>query len=229
MCCISSRIKSLFRIFWRYITMKKYLLIILLLSVICSAKAQVIKHHDYTVYFDASIMAPDSTSYDLTPDQVNCAKTKRVDKFAIDPLLPDGPKPSDFKNTTKIDSLQIDKGHTFSYDSSQCSPIDRTECFYVSGMYAQYHGYNNGDWKEFEAEERRLAGIGTIHVINGYIGIQGHLAAGEIIPTYMYKAIYHNGIWDVYIAPNRPWVHGHPISLWKRSIAELDAKAGLKL
>lgn len=206
----------------------KYLLILLCLSA-GVAGAQTIHHHDYVIYYNAKIKAPDSTSFNLTPSQVSCASVKRIDKFASDPMLANGPKPSDFANTTKVDSLQIDKGHTFSYNSSHCSPVDRIECFYVDGMYAQYHGFNNGDWKEFEEYEQQLAAKQTIHVINGYIGIQGYLKAGEIIPAYMYKAIYHDGAYEVFIAPNRPWVHGHKISLWKRSVKELDAKTGLKL
>lgn len=190
----------------------------------------IIKHNGYVIYYNPSIMAPDSTSFTLTKADVNCGTVVRKDEFAADPLLKDGPKPSDFINPTKQpDSLQIDKGHTRSFKSSACNPINYKECFFVSGMYAQFHGFNNGDWKEFEEREQLLANTYTVHVINGYIGVQGHLKAGEIIPTYMYKAIYYNGLWEVYIAPNRPWVHGHPISKWKRTLTELNSKTGLKL
>lgn len=209
---------------------KKLLPIVLVFMAFgANAQQQVIKHHSYTIYYNPAIKAPDSTSFDLSPSQVSCASVKRIDKFAPDPLLKNGPKVSDFKNTTKIDSLQIDKGHTFSYNSSHCSPIDRVECFYVDGMYAQYHGYNNGDWKEFEEYEQSLATKQTIHVINGYIGIQGRLEAGEIIPAYMYKAIYHDGAYEVFIAPNRPWVHGHNIAVWKRNVTDLNKLTGLRL
>jgi len=212
--------------------MKKHLLLLAACGMLyaSNANAQTIKHNSYTIYYNPAIKAPDSTSFDLTPEMVSCPSVKRVDAFKADPLLTTGPKPSDFANPAgQPDSLQIDKGHTFSYNSSHCSPINRTECFYVSGMYAQYHGFNNGDWKEFEVEEQRLAALGKIHVINGYIGIQGHLAKGEIIPAYMYKAIYSQGHWIVYIAPNRPWVHGHQINIWLRTAAYLDSKTGLKL
>lgn len=210
--------------------MKRLIVVLFMFFSGCApALCQMIKHNGYIIYYDAKIKAPDSTSFTLTPAMVNCSPIARKDEFASDPLLKDGPKPADFKNTTKVDSLQIDKGHTFSFKSSSCNPVNRKECFLVSGMYAQFHGFNNGDWKEFEEYEQTLAKTKTIHVINGYIGIQGHLTAGEIIPAYMYKAIYHDKIWEVYIAPNRPWVHGHKISIWKRTVAELDAKTGLKL
>ncbi len=206
-------------------------LLMTLLVIAGNSFGQTVKHNGYVIYYNAKNKAPDSTSYTLTKIDVNCGTVKRVDKFATDPLLPNGPKPSDFANPPKQpDSLQIDKGHTRSFKSSACNPINYKECFYVSGMYAQYHNFNNGDWKEFEEYEQKLALTQTIHVVNGYIGVQGHLKAGEIIPSYMYKAIYHSGIWDVYIAPNRPWVHGHDINkVWKRTVAELNAKTGLKL
>ncbi len=211
--------------------MKKLFILLIFLSLFGQITiCQTIKHHAYIIYFNAKIKAPDSTSFNLTPSQIGCQSVKRIDKFAPDPLLKNGPKPSDFANPkNQPDSLQIDKGHTFSHNSAHCSPIDRVECFLVDGMYAQYHGFNNGDWKEFEEYEQSLASKQIIHVINGYIGIQGHLPAGEIIPAYMYKAIYHNGAWEIFCAPNRPWVHGHKITIWHKTTQWLDAKTGLKL
>lgn len=214
----------------------KKILTLLLAFIGCNfAFCQTIVHHDYKIYYNPKIKAPDSTSFNLSPSDVNCGTVTRIDMFASDPLLANGPKPGDFKNPpNQPDSLQIDKGHTRSFKSSACNPTDRRECFYVSGMYAQYHGFNNGDWKEFEEYEQKLALTENIHVINGYIGIQGYLQAGEIIPTYMYKAISHispkgNEIWDIFIAPNRPWVHGHNIDIWRSTIGELNAKTGLQL
>lgn len=194
------------------------------------AFGQTIHKHGYTIYYNPKIKAPDSTSFDLSPIDVSCPPIPRKDAFAADPELSNGPKPSDFANPKgQPDSLQVDKGHTYSFDSSHCNPLNKHDCWYVDGMYVQFHGYNNGDWKEFEAYERLLAGRGKIHVINGYIGIQGHLKAGEIIPTYMYKAIYHNGAWEVFCAPNRPWAHGHNINIWHVTTAWLDKQTGLKL
>jgi len=207
--------------------MKKLTLLLLFLSSV--AMGQTVKHNGYVIYYNAKIKAPDSTSFTLTPANVSCGAMKRKDTFHSDPLLPNGPQVADFANPKQPDSLQIDKGHTFSFKSASCNPINYKECFYVSGMYAQYHGFNNGDWKEFEEYEQSLAAKQTIHVINGYIGIQGHLKAGEIIPAYMYKAIYHDGAWEVFCAPNRPWVHGHKIAIWHKTAAWLDSKTGLKL
>lgn len=207
--------------------MKRLILVILLLPLF--AVGQTIKHNNYIIYYNAKIKAPDSTSYNESSKDVSCGTVTRKDAFHSDPLLPNGPQVKDFVNPKQPDSLQIDKGHTRSFKSSACNPIDYKECFYVSSMYAQYHGFNNGDWKEFEEYEQGLAAKQTIHVINGYIGIQGHLKAGEIIPTYMYKAIYHDGAWEIFCAPNRPWVHGHKIAIWHKTAQWLDSKTGLKL
>lgn len=207
--------------------MKKLLL---LLTLSCSlAVGQTVRHHAFTIYYNAKNKAPDSVSWNLTPSMLNCGKVVRVDMFAQDPLIKNGPKPSDFVNTTKDKTLEIAKGHLFSFEDAACNPIDKKECFYVSQMYAQYQLMNAGDWKTVEVYERSLASKSAIHVIAGYIGIASHLKAGEIVPNFMYKAILSNGKYTAWIMPNQPTSKGHKYNFWEVSLKTLDSETGLSL
>lgn len=205
----------------------KKLIVLLLLPVL--SYGQVIKHHSYTVYFNPAVKCADSVVWDLTPAMVNCSKTVRVNKFAADPLLPNSPKPSDFKQVYKDKAHELAKGHLFSYEDAIASPIDRKECFYMTNMYRQFQNFNAGDWKSVEQYERQLAAKGTIHVIAGYIGVLETLLNGGIIPQYMYKAIWDGSQWEVWIMPNDPSSEGHDIDHWRSTVEELDKQTGLKL
>ena len=195
------------------------------------AYGQTIKHHAYTIHFNAKLKCPDSVTWNLGPQNI-CKLVPRKDKFAKDPLLPNGPKPSDFvqlpayKNDKTVELAQ---GHLFSYEDAMCNAIDNTECFYVDQMYSQYQSMNAGDWKTVEVYERTLAAKGNIHVISGFIGISQTLPTGIPIVSYMYKAIYSGGKWTAWIMPNLPTTKGHKYDYWEVPVKTLDSKTGLKL
>lgn len=193
---------------------------------------QIVKHHSFTVYYNASIKAPDSVSWDLNASMVNCGVVPRVDKFAQDKEIPGSPKPSDFVQLPEYKTdktVEGAKGHLKPYEESRCNPIDNTECFLVDQMYWQYQNFNAGDWKTVEAYEQGLALKENMHIIAGYIGIAQRLPTGIPIVSYMYKAIYHNGAWECFIMPNMPTTKGHKYDYWHVSVTELDSKTGLKL
>jgi DNA/RNA endonuclease G (NUC1) len=210
--------------------MKKLLFFIILLMPAIWLPAQTINHKAYTIYYDAKIKGPDSVAWNLTPAMVNGIHPKtRVNMFAQDPLLKNGPKPSDFIQVSKDKTLEGAKGHLFSYEDSWCDSVNRRECFYVDQMYWQYQSFNAGDWKTVEIYERSLAKNGTIHVIAGYIGVAQKLSTGIIIPVYMYKAIYHDGQWECWIMPNLPATKGHRYDYWHKTITDINQQTGLKL
>jgi DNA/RNA endonuclease G (NUC1) len=221
--------------------------LLLILSVIgCNCFGQTIKHHGYTTCFNAKLHCPDSVSWNLSPANI-CKLVPRKDKFAKDPLNSNSPKPSDFIQLAAYKTnktVELAQGHLYSYESAMCNPIDNTECFFVDQMYEQYQGMNAGDWKTVEVYERSLAATQSIHVIAGYIGITSTLSTSLPIVTYMYKAIYHGGKWEIWIMPNLPGTKGHKYLYWKNiyttdakgkvtatpiTTAILDAKTGLKL
>lgn len=218
--------KKLHAILW-------FLMLIVCIIISNTGYCQTIRHKAYTVYYNPAIKAPDSCSWNLNPLMVSCGNVTRVDMFAQDPMLKNGPKPDDFANTTKDKSQWIDKGHLMSFKSSACDPQTIKECFYVDQMYAQYHGFNNGDWKIIEEYEQTLAKTKTIHVIAGYIkrttAPEIRLKAGEIVPSFMYKAILHDGAYECWIAPNLPITHGHDVKFWHVTVAELNSRTGLHL
>ena len=194
----------------------------------------VIKHNAYTIYFNFSIIAPDSCVWNLNKEMLTCSKVVRVDKFKQDPQLAGSPKPSDFIQLPTYDpkknpSVELAKGHLFSYEDAMCNPTNNIECFYTDQMYSQYQQFNAGDWKTVEAYERMLAQTQNIHVIAGYIGIAQKLKTGIPIVSYMYKAILHGGKYECWIMPNLPTTKGHKADYWHVTTTELDSKTGLKL
>lgn len=194
----------------------------------------IIKHKASTIYYQPNTKCPDSVSWDLNKTMLTCGKVTRVDKFATDPLNKTGPKPSDFVqlpayNVKTNPTIELAKGHLFSYEDAMCDPTNNIECFYVDQMYSQYQQFNAGDWKTVEAYERVLAGTQSIHIIAGYIGIASTLKTGIPIVSYMYKAILHGGHYECWIMPNLPSTKGHKYDFWHVSIQELNSKTGLHL
>lgn len=207
--------------------------------------AQTVKHHHFTTHYNASIREADSVSWDLTPDMVDCADQARKDKFAQDKAIPGSAKPSDYAvNSSNKESKfynpdrasWIDEGHIASYQDMMCNDTDRVECFLMTNMLPQFHAFNAGDWKTLEVQERVWAKSATLHIIGGGIGIcktklfpDGKLPNGEVIPAYMWKAIYMDGRWFCFIMPNDEKSTGHKWDYWMVPVSELDSKTGLKL
>lgn len=185
--------------------------------------AQVVKHHSYTTYYNASKHEPDSVVWDLTPTMCSCSPQVRKDAFAQDKSIPGSATPSDYANSG------FDKGHLFSYDDAMCNATDKVECFLMSNMLPQIHPFNAGDWKALEMQERIWAKTITLHIIAGGIGSLGTLKSGENIPAYMFKAILMNGVYTAYIMPNLASSHGHKYDYWKVDLKTLDTKTGLHL
>lgn len=214
-------------------------LIIIFLAILgMAASAQgripetVIHHKSYTVYFQPNTKCPDSVSWNLTIGMFTCPKVTRVDRFAKDPANHDSPTPAMFVQLpgyAKDKTLELSKGHLFSYEDAMCDPINNKECFYVDQMYSQYQQFNAGDWRTVEAYERQLATTQSIHVIAGYIGIAQTLLTGIPIVSYMYKAILHGGHYECWIMPNLPTTKGHGASYWHVGVVELNSKTGLHL
>jgi DNA/RNA endonuclease G (NUC1) len=118
----------------------------------------------------------------------------------------------------------------FNAKDAACDGGFYNECYYMTNMLPQYHSFNTGDWKKLEIREQELALTQKIHVLAGRIGSLRQLPAGEDIPAFMYKAIYMNGGWKVWIMKNSPDSKGHDIDrMWLSDIATLDRLTGLHL
>lgn len=209
-------------------TIMSFLLIILCFSFKPGASEIVVKHHNYTTYYNTSNKEADSVAWDLSPAMVSCGKVDRKNPFKMDPSIPGSATPEDYAvNAGNPDRpAWIDEGHLMSYQSAMCTPFGVYECFYMSNMLPQFHAFNAGDWKTLEIQERILAKTKTIHIIAGGFGTmtndtlkyglqaikrfpKGHLPNGENIPAYMWKGIVMNGTMYVYIMPNSIHSVGH--------------------
>lgn len=216
----------------------KTILTIILTFIVSVCIAQKVVHHNYTSYYNAKTKEPDSVIWNETPAMVACKPVTRKNPFKQDPLVPNSATPDDYAvNGAKLNPLDIDKGHLHSYQDAMCMPFDVYECFYMSNMLPQIHAFNAGDWKTLEVQERIWAKKGTIHILAGGIGINtsikqfpnGHLPKGEVIPAYMWKAIYMGGKWTAWIMPNQVTSVGGKWDKWIVPLAELDSKTGLHL
>lgn len=222
------------------------LIIYALLSGCGLAEAQTVKHHSFTVHYNAKIKESDSVSWDLTPAMVGCPDESRKDAFAQDKAIPGSAKPSDYAVNSSIKTSPkynadraswIDEGHIASYQDMMCNGIDKVECFLMTNMLPQFHAFNAGDWKSLEVQERVWAKTTTLHIIGGGLGVctiskkfpKGHLPSGEVIPAYMWKAIYMNRKWTCWIMPNAGTSVGHKYDFWEVPVKDFDAKTGLKL
>lgn len=200
--------------------MKKLIpLLLLLASCGTAAMAQTVKHHSYTTHYNAAAREPDSVSWTLTPQMVSCDNQVRKDAFAADPQIKGSATPKDYTNSG------YDKGHLFSYDDAECNATDKVECFYMSNMLPQIHPFNAGDWKVLEMQERQWAKTQTIRIVAGGYGSLGKLRAGENIPAYMWKAIFINGRWQVWIMPNKKTSAGHKMLTWVTPLRTFDLKS----
>lgn len=201
--------------------MKKLVLMAALAVFSLLGQAQVVKHHQYTTHYNSVTREPDSVSWTLNQVMVGCdvSKFPRKDAFKADPQISKSATPADYSNSG------YDKGHLFSYDDAVCDQISRVECFYMSNMLPQIHPFNAGDWKVLEQWERQMAAKTLLHIVAGGYGSIGKLKAGENIPAYMWKAIYYDGAWSVWIMPNKATSHGHKFDFWKTSIHTFDLKS----
>ena len=205
--------------------MNRYLALLIALCMACAAvSAQTVKHHAYTTYFNAGKGEPDSVSWSLTPDMVNCGIKTRIDKFAQDPMIPGSTKKTAYVHSG------FDRGHMFNWDDARCNVTDDKECFYMSNMIPQPHSFNGGDWGTLEKQERIWAQNQVIHIIAGGFGSQGKLPSGVNIPESCWKAIYVEGHWRAWVMPNSATSKKHKYGFWEvMDIKRFDSIVGLHL
>lgn len=183
--------------------------LMILLHVACMG--QVVKHHDYTTYYDAELKQPDSVKWILTPDMLNCsAHLARTNKFTADPAIPNT------KFNIDYDKSGYDQGHQFPAQDASCNSIDETECFYFTNMVAQKPNLNRITWKALEVYTRKIASKQPVSVTCGVIGSLGKIGKDKInIPAYCFKRLEYAGRVEYYIMPNRDSVKLHPFTYYR--------------
>lgn len=135
----------------------------------------------FNVCFDTSVRIPRWVQYDLEPDEV--VKMARIPMpFHADPRIPG----------TDLDAIYrgsgYDRGHMapaadFNFDFNALY-----ETYAFSNICPQKPELNRGKWADEEAELRRLAAKGTVHVLSIPVtdGSTNWIGAVKV-PTRFYK------------------------------------------
>ncbi len=189
--------------------MKKHLLILLLPLV---GYGQVVKHHDYTTFFNQRTHEPDSVKWLLTPAMLNCkTHLARTNKFVADPLIKGTNLNVDYANSG------FDRGHQFPAQDASCNTTDETECFYFSNMTLQKPNLNRITWKALEEYTRKLAAKQTVSVTCGVIGSLGTIGKDKInIPAKCFKRLVYGKTVEYYVFPNVDTVNRHPFTFYRK-------------
>ena len=171
--------------------MKKFLLLITLLGIGVTLKAQdvvVLKHTNYVTHFSKSKKYPVMVEWWETRAKIGCSTPlARKDNFKPDPQLP---------NETNIGQDYVnsgyDRGHLMPAKSNQCqTQAVQDECFYYSNMAAQTHRLNAGDWKSLETMTREFAvKEDSVHIWAGNVGELKKI--GKVsVPKQCWKVVYY--------------------------------------
>jgi DNA/RNA endonuclease G (NUC1) len=201
-----------------------FVLMVVICALQLSANAQRIRHHGYITYYNASKHEPDSVSWDVTPAMLTNETVATPGPLKVDPRITACAKPDDY--TCPGYSI----GLLFGWKNTACNPTDQAECLYMSNALPQNALCYNSDWQTIEEYERSLAVKGKIHVVAGGWGsMPESTKAGLTIPKRLWKAIYADGRWTVWIVDNTTNSVGHDYRYWLNTVEELNAITGLNL
>lgn len=186
--------------------------VLMVISVIGSnCYGQVVKHHNYTTYFNQATHEPDSVSWILTPDMINCrTHLARTNKFTADPLIKNTNLDADYAGSG------YDRGHQFPAQDASCNTADETECFYFSNMVLQKPNLNRITWKNLEVYTRKIAAKQVVYVTCGITGDLGTIGKNKIvIPAVCWKRLRYGNTVEYYVMPNVDSVKLHPYAYYK--------------
>lgn len=195
--------------------MKKLAFILLSVLSSCSqialAQEIVVKHNDYTTFYNLSLKEPDSVKWLLTPSMLTCGThLARTNKFVADPEIPNTNFNSDYAKSS------YDQGHQFPAQDASCNITDENECFYFSNMVPQKPNLNRIVWKALEVYTRKLASKQNVSVTCGVIGTLGTIGKDKInIPKYCWKRLVYGKTVEYYIMPNADSVKLHKFTYYK--------------
>lgn len=176
-----------------------------------NAYGQTVKHHDYTTYFNQKTHEPDSVSWMLTPDMINCkTHLARTNRFTADPLIKNTNLDADYAGSG------YDRGHQFPAQDASCNTTDETECFYFSNMVLQKPNLNRITWKNLEVYTRKLAAKQVVYVTCGITGNLGTIGKDKIvIPAKCWKRLRYGNTVEYYVMPNSDDVKSHPFTYYR--------------
>jgi len=165
-------------------------LVLVLLATTYQAKADVVvlTNEGYTSWFDTDLRIPVCVEYDLEPQEV--VRMKRVPHdFIGDPRIP-----ITYLNRFSYERSGYDRGHMAPAADFNWSTNALKETYYFSNICPQAPQLNRGKWLEAEAETRRMAESGTVHVVIVAIPGTNWLGAVNIPSAFLRTAVGPFGI-----------------------------------
>ena len=177
----------------------------------------------YAVLASGVSRGPVWSAEHLTAAGVEAARgLQRVDAFHAEEALPeaDRAEPEDYVHSG------FDRGH-MSPSGDMADEQAQHDSFSMANMVPQAPKLNRGLWSRIEAAVRRLAETrGEVYVVTGPVFRGGNLrslAAGELVPTAVFKAVLEPGEGAAaYVCANRD-----PSRCRVVSIAQLSARIGV--
>ncbi|MCR5414843.1 MAG: DNA/RNA non-specific endonuclease [Kiritimatiellae bacterium] len=153
------------------------------------AADRIVDREGYALGYDAELKIPRWVAYRLTADEVTDQKTGRINDFAPDPDIPEGPQLEDYRGSG------YDRGHMAPAADMKWSRNAMKECFYLSNMCPQDHANNSDIWNDIENTVRGFAcSEGAVWVVTGPVTSKPPkktIGKGRVaVPDGFYKVVY---------------------------------------
>ena len=181
--------------------MKKYILFLLLLSISVFGQVIKVKHTAYEITFDTKIYEPLYTHYILSPKNALLKTNQKEDRtiFKQDTLVDLNKQGSDddYKGQKKYDRGHLAPNNDFRYNYN----VEYDSMLYTN-CSPQVYSFNRGVWHSLEMYVEDIAKKGyEVEVWTGCI--YGNKKIGKLlIPTFYWKLIKYNGVYEAYSLPN---------------------------
>lgn len=204
--------------------MKKLFFLVIISAFQLTASAQRVRHHGYITYYNATRREPDSVSWDLTPGMVSGQPVANHGSFKMDPRVYNCAAPGDYERPGYCIGL------LFNQKDASGNVADSSECLYMSNALPQNIKCNGSDWQTIEDYVRTLAAKEKVHVVAGGWGSMAETTKGGLsIPERLWKAVYTDGRWLVWIVDNTDVAVGHDYRYWFSTLDQLNAITRLNL
>jgi DNA/RNA endonuclease G (NUC1) len=211
--------------------MKKILLYILLLPLLCRAQAPTdtvgLDHGNFHVTWSHSAKYPVKVTWHLTVGMINCTNPlPRSNKFTRDSLL---------LSETNLDrdytNSGYDRGHNFNAKDDACAtPTVNAHCWHFTNMAPQEPHLNRITWKNLEDQCRKWVLAGDeLFIECGSYGKAKTIGVDKVwVPEFCWKIVRHkNGVIDSYLMPNTSDVNGHEFAFYHTDITVIRQKTGI--
>jgi DNA/RNA endonuclease G (NUC1) len=212
--------------------MKKILLLVLLLPLLCRAQAPTdtvgLDEGNFHVTWSHGAKYPVKVTWHLTKSMLGCdSPLARSNAFGPDPMLP-----TETNLNRDYAGSGYDRGHNFNAKDDACAPKAlNAHCWYFSNMTPQEPNLNQRTWKNLEDQCRKWVEAGDeLFIECGSYGKAKTIGPDNVwVPEFCWKIIRHkNGVIDSYLMPNKSDVNQHPFAFYHTDITVIRQKTGIE-